>query len=110
MISTEYKRNQNIIAKKQEQNNGAKAQRCRGAKAEMCRGAEAQMRKSQNRQSRAEVSKINTCRSAGETRSYVESAKARGARGECSHANVNYSAQLASVYRHMLERLKCTVT
>ena len=60
-------------------------QRCRGAKAQICRGAKAQNRKPAEFRVKAE--RRNTGRKAGEKRSYIGRARARGARGDRSHAH-----------------------
>ena len=69
------------------------AQRCRGAKAQMCRGAKAKT----GRVPCERRKKKNTSRNAGEKRSYIGSARARGARGDRSHAHTNRDAHLACV-------------
>ena len=57
------------------------------------RGAEAQKRKGQNRQSFVQRKKMRETRqNAGEKRTYIGSARARGARGDCSHAHTRRDA------------------
>ena len=62
---------------------GAEMQRRKGAKAQTCRGAKAQRLKPV--EFRAKERKRKASRNAGEQRSYIGSAKARGARGDRSH-------------------------
>ena len=51
----------------------------------------------------------NTSRNAGGKRSYIGSARARGERGDRSHAHINRDAHLAFVKRHSLERLTLAI-
>ena len=60
-----------------------------------CKGAEAQSLKPA--EFRAEREKGNASRNAGEKRSYIGSARASGARGDCSHAHTKRDAHLASL-------------
>ena len=59
------------------------------------KGAEQQ--RSKPAEFRAKRRKRETSRNAGEKRSYIGSARARGALGDCSHANTRRDAHLASL-------------
>ena len=69
---------------RREKSRGAKAQRCRGAKAKTGRVS-------------CDERERNTSRNAGEKRHYIGSARACGARGDCSHEHTRRDAHIASL-------------
>ena len=82
-------------AQREVQSRGANAQ----SRQEAQRRREAEAQRPKPAEFRAKRRKRETSRNAGEKRSYIGSARARGALGDCSHANTRRDAHLVSLTR-----------